>query len=831
MFSCCLSRKVDYDHQRKVDDRCLDWRDELSVGKEVCVWMKPMKSSDGFSRWEKGNVSSIIDSKGEVLVTVKTSSGYKWTGPIDASELLPNMTERGITVRHLKCFAEKCREKIIQENILDPREYLDRDKTLPNPDYNKGLDFESIPTYLVVDLFVKPKSKYRLGSSEETRKRRVPFVDLLADIFPDIGGPRKATHFATHSWSSFFVDLLAAFEHLPDDAAIWICSFAMTQDDERLELVDEAEVFAEPLKSKETEHILVCDTRMESLKRMWALFEILRSVQFGKTLQLRPLKVILNVADAMNENRCAIEMSKCGCSREHDKKYITREMEKIGGLKKLNKMVRKGMVWAFNHGIDETNNGDLEGIARIRALLGMTYADQAQFQDAAKELHDAIDLTEKLNKRCRPHNIGQDEITNWKMRRGQALSLGGDDAEAVKVMRDAIAEEEKWMDQRICRNALNLSEVLRRTSHFSEAEEELKKAQKHCLSDPHQLADLHLKLGQLLSHFKWQNSKATEEFRRALKSQTGNLLNYAKDSQKIAKTKYNLAMSLRRQHLIGDAEDMYREAYKVQVNGGLNKKHLDILNSRMNIGITLGHQGNLEDARKELEEVVRLHKSKGCDHPKLAIALVSLGDVMRYQGQHYDAVKHYNEALSIYRGQGEDYQHKNELAWANTSLAFAHMYLKEQEGEAKGKGHCNHKTIMHKSLQEALEYNREIFGEHHISVALLLGHIGTSLRIQGDFRGAKRKYTEALDIFKIDSRTYPEGMPWIIKQIELCNLKSRIILPTPVEVLARLKIGRCNHLINNWKECFDKFCTDQEDMSPEVSDSKNIFETLHNICI
>ena len=85
------------------------------------------------------------------------------------------------------CCANSGRKKIATDYITDPREFLDRQGTIKNERYNQLLDFDECPTWLVVDLFIKPL----------TNKRRVPFVDLLAQLFPHLGGCKRATHFVS----------------------------------------------------------------------------------------------------------------------------------------------------------------------------------------------------------------------------------------------------------------------------------------------------------------------------------------------------------------------------------------------------------------------------------------------------------------------------------------------------------------------------------------------------------------------------------------------------------------------------------------------------------
>ena len=60
-------------------------------------------------------------------------------------------------------------------------------------------------------------------------------------------------------------------------------------------------------------------------------------------------------------------------------------------------------------------------------------------------------------------------------------------------------------------------------------------------------------------------------------------------------------------------------------------------------------------------------------HHRLAIALVSLGDVCRYRDSTSEAVELYKAAIEMYRQ--SDSEKPNELAWALTSLALAEKVL------------------------------------------------------------------------------------------------------------------------------------------------------------
>ena len=114
------------------------------------------------------------------------------------------MQDRGVNMAHLRRLVDDSR--LVAELTPDDREYLDRAKSARNPHYNQPVRFEHAPTWLVVDFFVKPR----------TQIRRVPFVDVISKHYPDLGGPRRTTHFVSHSWQQVFVDLVSALDSVDE---------------------------------------------------------------------------------------------------------------------------------------------------------------------------------------------------------------------------------------------------------------------------------------------------------------------------------------------------------------------------------------------------------------------------------------------------------------------------------------------------------------------------------------------------------------------------------------------------------------------------------------
>ena len=107
------------------------------------------------------------------------------------------MNERTESLLHSLCF-----HSTSSWQIVDPRSHLDESSKKPNPNHDRLLDFDTSPTWLVTELFIKTK----------TSSRRVPYVDVVSKELPGLGGPRSATHFASHSWRTMFTDLISAFE-------------------------------------------------------------------------------------------------------------------------------------------------------------------------------------------------------------------------------------------------------------------------------------------------------------------------------------------------------------------------------------------------------------------------------------------------------------------------------------------------------------------------------------------------------------------------------------------------------------------------------------------
>merc|ERR1712232_481030 len=103
----------------------------------------------------------------------------------------------------------------------------------------KVLIFDETPTWLLVELFVKPL----------TEDGRVPFVDVVSELWSAAEGPKRVEYFVSHDWGSSFMNTLKNLEDVGTEASsFWLCCFALTQAEEKLELLSDMEVFDRALQ-------------------------------------------------------------------------------------------------------------------------------------------------------------------------------------------------------------------------------------------------------------------------------------------------------------------------------------------------------------------------------------------------------------------------------------------------------------------------------------------------------------------------------------------------------------------------------------------------------
>lgn len=657
----------------------MDWRDDLYAGQDVLLWQpvagkkKPSKTGKG-GQWVKAHIEGIDD--GTLSVTVAIESGFP-TGftttvlPRDSPDLQPAMRHRGMTMAQLRRFAADCRAECSKGHVLDPREFLDPEGTMKNPGHNLPLDFESAPAWLVVDLFVKPA----------TRGRRVPFVDVMAERWPDLGGPKTATHFSSHSWGQVFADDVAAFEHLGDQAAVWVCCFALTQDEERLEHLDSYEVFVGALAADTTQaHVLALDEQFQALGRMWVLFEILRAHESGKPIRVVPPDILTKSGLVDVE----IELSQATCTSADDEHYI-REAIQREGFETVNAKVREAVLRALHTQCARIERqrgvGHLDVAVSCRNMARF-FNTQRQYAEAEEQLRRALVIY--ASRFGEPHPKTTEVRSDLA---GVLARLGRwRDAEMqlrrIQSVRTAVSSGTE-----AARDHLRLAGTLTEQGRHTEAEPELRKALTHlagCImcspsaassssrpSSPHGShrtssttagepgtddvwelqAAVHRSLGHCL-RAQGRPAEAEVEIRAALSSERQRT---SKGSRaQAAADRANLGAVLAELGQYTRAEAEYRGALCIHLER-LGSGHFETETCRGELGWVLLEQGRSQEAADGLRAAAAVGDVHfGKDHPSAAARHVRLGVALQETGRPADAEAELSTAidhLQAHRGQ------------------------------------------------------------------------------------------------------------------------------------------------------------------------------------
>jgi len=341
----------------------------------------------------------------------------------------------------------------------------------------------------------------------------------------------------------------------------------------------------------------------------------------------------------------------------------------------------------------------------------------------------------------------------------------------------------------------------RRMAKYSDASNELAALTNEAHSDAGRL-DASLQHGQLLSHFRWSSSEAETHLKEAYKLCCKPEV-AGKDSAKAADVLCNLAHAIRRQHRVIEAEQLYRDSLSVLTIQEADQSHLKTLSSRMNLGVVIACQGRFEEAQRELEEVVACHKKATEDrafHPKLALALTFLGNVMRHNSKNSvrECEEKYERALEIYEhnlgtGWGDHTTVHNEVAWVKTQLGIIKMDKPKPELETARRlfeeALAINTTIFEPLQATDVEYTANYASDVHASalassvshlhptVGIGCMYIGSVEQAHGEFQKALRDFKKALQIFIASG--FEEGKMWAEIAISRCEQsnKRRVLDP------------------------------------------------------
>ena len=191
--------------------------------------------------------------------------------------------------------------------------------------------------YDLVEKFIKPK----------TEKNRVAYAELLDPMEPHV--------FVSHWWGEEFVAFVRTLDNFdklklagsPEQTVFWVCSFANRQWQVNLGETLQESPFERALTAESCTHVLmVLDRNATPLRRIWCLYEVLRTHALKKAFHMGTENGILTVGgepqgrvrtDLLDLTRKVIQIdaSTATASRETDREMIVKEVDEAFVFAKL----------------------------------------------------------------------------------------------------------------------------------------------------------------------------------------------------------------------------------------------------------------------------------------------------------------------------------------------------------------------------------------------------------------------------------------------------------------------------------------------------------------
>lgn len=191
--------------------------------------------------------------------------------------------------------------------------------------------------YDLVEKFIKPK----------TEKNRVAYAELLDPMEPHV--------FVSHWWGEEFVAFVRTLDNFdklklagsPEQTVFWVCSFANRQWQVNLGETLQESPFERALTAESCTHVLmVLDRNATPLRRIWCLYEVLRTHALKKDFHMGTENGMLTVGgepqgrvrtDLLDLTRKVIQIdaSTATASRETDRQMIVKEVDEVAGVEQF----------------------------------------------------------------------------------------------------------------------------------------------------------------------------------------------------------------------------------------------------------------------------------------------------------------------------------------------------------------------------------------------------------------------------------------------------------------------------------------------------------------
>mmetsp|Transcript_95235 Transcript_95235/g.188708 ORF Transcript_95235/g.188708 Transcript_95235/m.188708 type:complete len:681 (-) Transcript_95235:161-2203(-) len=288
-------------------------------------------------------------------------------------------------------------------------------RSLNQPQALRGITVAHLKAFLVSH--VQPKQAElgkRLTTREVVKELVIPltaeskcqFTGLLPELFPQIEMPltgHVVDYFVTHSWDHIFEEIVRElWMHFDDKDAVWFCALCLNQHRIEEEL-SHREVFAGALLAETTKaQILMLDSSMTVMKRLWVVFEIMRNLNANRDMIILPKHVLHDGAEAVS--RLRIQLEHVQCYDPGDRDYILGELQKMPGAQRgINDKIRAAIQSAMLQDLLQS----LGNTARVFQRHGRLADAEELFRDALRksELGISQDVTARGCRKMRPKLI------------------------------------------------------------------------------------------------------------------------------------------------------------------------------------------------------------------------------------------------------------------------------------------------------------------------------------------------------------------------------------------------------------------------------------------
>jgi len=246
--------------------------------------------------------------------------------------------------------------------------------------------------YDLVEKFIKPK----------TEKNRVAYAELLEPMEPQV--------FVSHWWGEEFVAFVRTLYNFDEliykseqTTVFWVCSFANRQWQVNLGETLQESPFERALTAESCKHVLmVLDRNATPLRRIWCLYEVLRTHALKKDFHMGTENGMLTVGgepqgkvrtDLLDLTRKVIQIdaSTATASRETDREMIVKEVDEVAGVEQFGIHIMSLLKEAFisrggkQLGADDTTLKPKLMILDLKRHLLVTFRGRSKLHVAAQK--------------------------------------------------------------------------------------------------------------------------------------------------------------------------------------------------------------------------------------------------------------------------------------------------------------------------------------------------------------------------------------------------------------------------------------------------------------